>query len=82
MNSNPDDLCFAGAAEQARKIRQGEITARQLTEASLDRIERINPIINAYRIVCTERALAEADRADADLAAGVSKPIARGPCRY
>lgn len=75
MSHDSDDLCFAGAVEQARKICDGEVTARQLAEATLDRIERINPIINAYRVVCTERALADADRADAELAAGAFKPM-------
>lgn len=58
------DLVFAGAARQARLIAEGEVTARELTEAMLERIDRLNPVLNAYRVVLAERALAEADAAD------------------
>jgi amidase len=58
-------LAFAGAAEQARLIRDGEVSARELTEATLARIARLDPQLNAYRVVLAERALAEADQADA-----------------
>lgn len=59
------DLAFAGIARQAELIRAGEISSRELVELYLDRIARIDPQLNAYRIVMAERALAEADQADA-----------------
>src|SRR3954447_5349041 len=58
-------LAYAGAAEQARLIRAGEVSSREVVEATLARIDRINPSLNAYRVVLAERALAEADQADA-----------------
>src|SRR6185312_11299205 len=45
------------------------------TQAYLDRIAQLNPLINAYITVTADRALEDARRADAELAAG--KP--RGP---
>src|SRR3954451_5798842 len=63
-------LAFAGAAEQARLIRAGEVSSREVVEATLARIDRVNPLLNAYRIVLAERALAEADQADARRKAG------------
>ena len=42
-------------------VRTGEVRARELVEASLSAIERINPTLNAFVAVCGERALAEAD---------------------
>ena len=69
------DLAYAGAAEQARLIRDGEVSARELVEATLARIERVNPRLNAYRIVFAERALAEADQADARRAGGQDRPL-------
>ncbi|CAB4918182.1 unannotated protein [freshwater metagenome] len=60
-----DDLLYAGAAEQARLVREGEVTARALTEVTLARIDRLNPQLNAFRVVLREQALAAADAADA-----------------
>jgi len=58
------DLAFAGLARQAELIRAGEVTARELTELYLDRIARLDPRLNAYRVVFPEEALANADAAD------------------
>ena len=64
------DLCFAGAAEQARLVASGEVSARELVEATLQRIERLNPTLNAFRVVFAARALIEAHQADARHGAG------------
>ncbi len=42
-------------------MRGGEISARELVQASLDRIELANPRLNAFVRLCAGRALAEAD---------------------
>ena len=52
------DLAFAGTVRQAALIRGREISARELTELYLERIERLDPRLNAYRVVIAERALA------------------------
>ncbi len=64
------DLAYAGAARQAELLRAGDISSRELVEGYLARIERIDPRVNAFRIVWAERALAEAEQADARLRAG------------
>ena len=63
------DLALAGAARQAELVRAGEISSRELVELCLERIERLDPELNAFRVVRAERALAEADRADAQRSA-------------
>jgi amidase len=68
-------LALAGAAEQARLIRDGEVTSRAVVEATLARIARIDPLLNAYRVVLAERALAEADQADGRKGAGDARPM-------
>jgi amidase len=68
-------LAFAGAAEQARLIRDGEVTSRELVEATLARIERLDPVLNAYRVVFAERVLVEADQADGRRNAGDDRPL-------
>jgi len=68
-------LALAGAAEQARLIREGEATSRGVVEATLARIARIDPLINAYRVVLAGRALVEADQADGRRGAGDARPL-------
>ena len=67
---NGQELAFAGVVRQAELIRSGEVSSRELTELYLERIERIDPQLNAFRTVLRERALADAEQADARLAAG------------
>jgi amidase len=69
------DLAFAGAAEQARLIAAGEVSSRELVQTYLDRIGRLDPKLNAWRIVFAERALAEADQADARRGAGNERAL-------
>ncbi len=69
------ELAYAGALEQARLIREGEASSREVVEATLRRVESLDPELNAYRIVLAERALAEADQADARQAAGQERPL-------
>ena len=69
------ELAFAGAARQAELIRAREVSARELVQLYLDRIERLDPQLNAYRAVFAERALAEAAQADARAEAGETRPL-------
>ena len=69
------DLAFAGLAEQARFTRAREVTSRDLVELSLDRIERLDPKVNAFRTKLAESARADADRADARIEAGEDAPL-------
>lgn len=64
------DLALLSGHEATAAIKSGRITARALVRATLDRIEAINPVINAYTLVTHERALAEADAVDAAVLAG------------
>ena len=56
-----DDLAFAGLARHADLIAAGELSSRELAELFLARIARLDPLLNAFRVVLGERALAEAD---------------------
>jgi amidase len=45
----PDsDLMFRSARELAGMVRAGELSARELVQTSLDRIEELNPALNAF----------------------------------
>jgi amidase len=50
------ELAFAGAARQARLIAAGEVSAREAVRAALDRIDRLDGRVNAFRVVLAERA--------------------------
>ena len=65
-----DDVCFLPATEMAALVRAGKISARELLDAHLDRIDRFNPAVNAVVTLDVDGARAAADAADAALAAG------------
>jgi amidase len=69
------DLAFAGAARQAEMVRAKEVSPRELVELYLERIERIDPGLNAYRTGLEEQALSEADAAGERLASGEEAPL-------
>ncbi|HWT95956.1 MAG TPA: amidase [Solirubrobacteraceae bacterium] len=54
-------LLLRPADELAGLVRAGEITARELVQESLDRIEQLNPQLNCFVDVFAEEALAAAD---------------------
>ncbi|MEU9002662.1 amidase [Streptomyces sp. NPDC048551] len=65
----------SGLREMAAALSEGSVTARQLTERSLARIDATRSSLNAFRIVRAEAALAEADAADGRLARGERLPL-------
>ncbi len=52
-----------------------EISSRELTQAIIERIAAVEPRVRAYLALTTERALAQADAADARIAAGERGPL-------
>ena len=67
-----------GIAEWREQLKRGDVSARELTDHHLSRIEAVEPIINAYTEVTAERARADADRIDAARAAGEPLPPLAG----
>ncbi|MGH3356002.1 MAG: amidase family protein, partial [Nocardioidaceae bacterium] len=65
-----DDLCFSTARDLAAALHHRELSAREVVEAHLSRIEQMNPAVNAVVTVVADEALAAADAADARLGAG------------
>jgi len=70
-----DDLAFASLPELGRLLRTRHLSATELAEYFLERLERFGPRYNCVVTVTPERALAEAARADRELRAGTI----RGP---
>ncbi len=64
------ELVQHSASAQAAMIREGEISAVELSQAYLDRIKKHDPQIGAYLLVDEEGALQQAQAVDDDKAAG------------
>jgi amidase len=65
-------LCDLSAAEMARRLRAGDLSAREVMQAHLDRIADRNPRLNAIVTLDPERAIDGARRADEALARGAA----------
>jgi Asp-tRNA(Asn)/Glu-tRNA(Gln) amidotransferase A subunit family amidase len=61
---NKEDICYMPAWEMAEKIKTQELTSLEITEILIERIEKINPIINAYCTPTFELARDMAKKAD------------------
>jgi len=59
-----DDLCWRSATELAALIRRRKVSPVEVVDAVLDRIDRLNPRLNAYVLVTAERARREAKAAE------------------
>ena len=70
-----DDLMLQSVTELSGAVRSGDVSARELVEASLEAVERLNGELNAFVTLCDERALAEAD----GIRAGDGRPLAGVP---
>jgi len=64
------ELADLSAADLVRRTAAGEATVADVVEASLRRIERRNPGVNAFSVVLADQARADAARLDALRAAG------------
>jgi amidase len=67
-----DDLCFTSATELVALIRSKQLSARELLEAHLKQIERVNPKVNAIVTLVADRARASAAMADEATAHGMA----------
>jgi aspartyl-tRNA(Asn)/glutamyl-tRNA(Gln) amidotransferase subunit A len=70
------DLTRLLAHEMADRLRSGEVSSRELTEAHLDEAEAGNRALNAWLTIDRDEALDQADAADARLRA---RPIDAHP---
>ena len=72
------NIIYASAKSMAQAVRDKEVSAVELVEAHLGRIEEVNSALNAVVQLAAERARAEAVEADAALARGERKGALHG----
>jgi amidase len=70
-----DDIAFVGLARQAEMVRAGEVSPTELVGQSLERIDQIDPQLNAFRKVFADKAMLEAEQAEARRSAGDKRPL-------
>ncbi len=63
-------LCFQPISELSKGIRKKELSPTELTEQFLSRIDSLDGKFNAYRMVCSEKALGEAKAAEMAMQSG------------
>src|SRR5215472_6519391 len=69
-------------AEVSRALHAKRYSCIELTQGLLERIERINPALNAFVTIDGERALADARAGDAAIAAGDARPLTGIPIAH
>ena len=65
-----DDICYMSACEMLEKIRTQEMTSLEITETIIERIEKINPLVNAYCTPTYDLAREMAKKADLSVKEG------------
>src|SRR5262245_55026790 len=71
----PADLHYLSLDEVAKLLKARKLRSVEVTEATLDRIDKLDPKLKTFATITRERALGEAQARDAETAAGKS----RGP---
>jgi aspartyl-tRNA(Asn)/glutamyl-tRNA(Gln) amidotransferase subunit A len=64
------DLVWSSATQLAASLDAGDVSSREITQALLDRTDEVDPKVHAYLERTSERALEEAEAADARRASG------------
>jgi amidase len=70
-----DEIAFLGMARQAEMVRKGEVSPTELVGQTLERIDRLDPELNAFRKVFHAKAMLEAEQAEARRSAGDDRPL-------
>jgi len=78
MKMDKENICFMPASEMVEKIKTQELPSEEITEIIIERIEKINPIINAFCTPTFEMARKMAIEADDKLKRGEKLGLLHG----
>ena len=73
-----EELVSLSSVEMRRRIGTKEISPVELLDACLERIEEVNPAVNAVTAMCVDRARKEAKAAEAAVRRGEDLPLLHG----
>ncbi|MCH8257511.1 MAG: hypothetical protein IIA75_06385, partial [Proteobacteria bacterium] len=73
------DFRMTSVVDLAEQVRSKKVSSRELTQAVLDNIERIDSEINSFCAINAEQALVDADEIDGLVAKGENLPLAGVP---
>lgn len=73
-----EELCYLDLVDIGRRIRARELSSVEVTRAQLERIARLEPRLKSYATLTPEIALAQAVRADEEIARGVDRGALHG----
>ncbi len=71
-------LHYQTITDLADGIRKGEMTSTRLVQNLLDRIKSLDGRLNAFKLMCSERALEQAAAADRQIREGNARGILHG----
>jgi Asp-tRNA(Asn)/Glu-tRNA(Gln) amidotransferase A subunit family amidase len=75
-----EDLTWMNATDIAGMVRRRDVSVREISEHFVERIERLNPALNAIVVYDPEQVRADAARMDADIRSGIDLgPLAGVP---
>src|SRR5258708_8255828 len=75
-------VLHASLKELATALAQKKISSVELTKLFLNRIEKLNPALNAFITVDAQKSLAQAHTADERIAKGGAQPLAGIPVAH
>ncbi|MFX1488361.1 MAG: amidase [Promethearchaeota archaeon] len=78
LDMKKEDICYMSAYDMGVKIKSQEITAEEITEIIIERIEKINPVINAYCTLTFDLARETAKAADKAIKEGETLGLLHG----
>ncbi len=78
LTAAPDGPAWMGVAEGGELLRRKKLSPVEWTTACLDRIEKLNPRLNAFITVTAEQALADARRMESELQTGKARGALHG----
>jgi len=71
------DLAFTPATQLSALLRAKKLSPVELTRAVLERVERLNPVVNAFCTLTADQALAAAREAEQALVKGAARGARR-----
>ena len=74
-----ESFAYLSAGELIEGFRARQFSPVEVARATLERIERLNPTLNAYTVTTPERAVEQAGEAERAYAGGTAGPLAGVP---